>query len=119
LGLALWSFNAEMLAIRLAAPIAKRLASLEAQQVISLRLALLADGSEPAGAEAVCMVSEKMSAALEVQHAIAVAAFTSNAGLIPARIVAIYRRMIRANRYHLGGRKIPARGSPVEELKEC
>ena len=84
-----------------------------------MRLALLADGSEPAGAEAVCMVSEKMSAALEVQHAIAVAAFTSNAGLIPARIVAIYRRMIRANRYHLGGRKIPARGSPVEELKEC
>ena len=85
-----------MLAIRLAAPIAKRLANLEAQQVISLRLARLADGSEPAGAEAVRMVSEKMSAALEVQHAIAVAAFTGNAGLIPARTAAIYRRMIRA-----------------------
>src|SRR5215469_11599265 len=108
-----------MLAIRLAANIAKRQASLEAQQVISLRLALLADASEPAGAEAVRMVSEKMSAALELQHAIAVTAFTGNAGLIPSRTVAIYRRRIRANRYRLGGRKVPARGSPVAELKEC
>jgi len=39
---------------------------LEAQQVISLRLALLAGGSEPAVAEAACMVSEKKSAALQV-----------------------------------------------------
>jgi hypothetical protein len=34
-------------------------ASLEAQQVISLRLAVLAGGSESAGAEAVRMVSER------------------------------------------------------------
>ena len=75
-----------------------------------MRLSLLAGGSEPAGAEAARMVSEKMSAALEVQHAVAVAAMTGNPGLIPARTLAIYRRKIRANRHRLGGRKNTGRG---------
>jgi hypothetical protein len=83
---------------------------LEAQQVISLRLALLAGGSEQAGAEAARMASEKMSAALEIQHAVAVAAMTGNLGLIPARTLAIYRRKIRANRHRLGAGRIPATG---------
>ena len=86
-------------------------ASLEAQQVISLRLALLAGGSASAGPEAARMVSEKMSTALEVQHAAAVAAMTGNAGMIPARIVAIYRRKIRANRRRLRVGKTPAVGA--------
>jgi hypothetical protein len=55
-------------------------AGLEAQQVIGLRLAVLAGGSESAGAEAVRMVSEKMSAALEVQRAAAIAAMSGTAG---------------------------------------
>ena len=92
-------------------------ASLEAQQVINLRLALLAGGSAPAGAEAARMVSEKMSAALEVQHAVAVAAMTGNAGLIPARTLAIYRRKIRANRHRLGAAKTPATGLARRGLK--
>ena len=92
-------------------------ASLEAQQVISLRLSLLAGGSEPAGAEAARMVSEKMSAALEVQHAVAVAAMTGNAGLIPARTLAIYRRKIRANRNRLGAAKTPATGLARRRIK--
>jgi hypothetical protein len=51
-------------------------------------------------------VSEKMSAALEVQHAVAV----SNAGLIPARTIAIYHRKIRANQRRLSAAKPPATG---------
>jgi hypothetical protein len=90
---------------------------LEAQEVISLRLSLLAGGSEPAGAEAARMVSEKMSAALEVQHAVAVAAMTGNPGLIPARTLAIYRRKIRANRHRLGAAKTPATGLARRGLK--
>ena len=81
-------------------------ASLEAQEVISLRLALLAGGSESTRAETARMVSEKMSAALEVQHAVAV----SNAGLIPARTIAIYHRKIRANQRRLSAAKPPATG---------
>jgi hypothetical protein len=86
-------------------------ASLEAQQVISLRLALLASGNASAGAETARMVSEKMSTALEVQHAAAVAAMTGNAGMIPARTLAIYRRKIRANRRRLRVGKTPAAGA--------
>jgi hypothetical protein len=82
-------------------------AGLEAQHVISLRLALLAVGSEAAGAETARMVAEKMSAALEVQQAAVVAAMTGNAALIPARSVAIYRRKMRANRHRLGAAKRP------------
>jgi hypothetical protein len=85
-------------------------AGLEAQQVISLRLALLAAGSDSAGAETARMVSEKMSAALEVQHAVVTAAMTGSPGLIPARTVAIYRRKMRANRRRLGPAKKPAAG---------
>jgi hypothetical protein len=92
-------------------------ASLEAQQVISLRLAVLAGGSESAGAEAVRMVSEKMSTALEVQRAAAIAAITGNAGLIPVRTIAIYRQKIRANRRRLRAAKIPATGVARRAMK--
>jgi hypothetical protein len=55
-------------------------AALEAQQVISLRISLLAGGSEAAVAETARMVSEKMSAALEVQQEAAVVAMTVTPG---------------------------------------
>jgi hypothetical protein len=93
--------------------------SLEAHQVIGLGLALLASGSGPAGAEATRMVSEKMSAALEVQHAVAVAAITGKAELIPARTLAIYRRTIRGNRHRLGAAKPPATRLARQDVKEC
>jgi hypothetical protein len=86
-------------------------AGLEAQQVISLRLALLAACSDSAGAETARMVSEKMSAALEVQHAAVAAAMTGNPGVIPPRTVAIYRRKMRANRRRLAPAKKAGRGA--------
>lgn len=82
-------------------------ASLEAQQVISLRLALLAGGGTSAGAEATRMVSEKISTLLEVHHAAVIAAMSGNTEQIPARTLAIYRRKIRANQRRL--RAPPAR----------
>jgi hypothetical protein len=83
-------------------------ASLEAQQVIGLRLAMLMGGSHAAPAELSRMVSEKMAAALEAQHAAANAALTGNAALIPSRTIALYRRRMRANRKRLGGVKSPS-----------
>jgi hypothetical protein len=80
-------------------------ASLEAQQVIGLRLAMLMSGDEAAPAELSRMVPEKMAAALESQQAAAKAALTGNAALIPSRTIALYRRKMRANRKRLGGVK--------------
>jgi hypothetical protein len=95
----------------LAAPVVHPLAG-EPRSTASHQLApcsaLLAGGSESAGAEAVRMVSEKLSAALEVQRAAAIAAITGNAELIPARTIAIYHQKIRANRRRLRPAKTPA-----------
>jgi hypothetical protein len=85
-------------------------ASLEAQQVIGLRLAMLATGGVAASAEMNRMVAEKMSAALEAQHMATTAALTGNAAEIPSRTVALYRRKIRANRKRLNAVNSP---SPV------
>ena len=93
----------------LAAPVVPRLGG-EPRSAASHRVAVLAGGSESAGAEAIRMVSEKMSAALEVQRAGAIAGITGNAGLIPARTIAIYRQKIRANRRRLRPAKTPAAG---------
>jgi hypothetical protein len=91
-------------------------AGFEAQQVVSLRLALLA-GNGPVGPEANRMVLEKISAAMEVQHAVAVAAMSGSAGLIPARTLAIYRRKIRANRQRLEATKTSTKGLPRHGIK--
>jgi|SRR5580704_6912087 hypothetical protein len=95
--------------IFLAAPVVHRLGG-EPRSAASnsLRLAVLTGGSESTGAEAVRMVSERMPAALEVQRAAAIAVLTGNAGLIPARTIAIYRQKIRANRRRLRAAKTPA-----------
>ncbi len=82
-------------------------ASLEAQQVIGLRLSLVAGGSDGVLAELGRMAAEKMSAAVEAQHAAVVAALTGNAVLIPLQTVAIYRRKMRANRKRLSAEKSP------------
>jgi aspartate/methionine/tyrosine aminotransferase len=80
-------------------------AGLEAQQVIGLRLALLAGGREPAAAEMLRMVSEKVAAGFEIQQAAAMAAMTGGNAQIPALALAIYRRRMRANRRRLGAAK--------------
>lgn len=79
-----------------------------AKTILLARLSLLAGCSVSTGVEAIGMVSQKMSVALEVQRAAAIAAMTGNAGLIPARTIAIYRQKIRANRRRLRPAKTPA-----------
>ena len=71
--------------------------------MIGLRLALLANGREPAAVEMLRMVSEKVAAAFEVQQAAALAAMTGGNAQVPAQTLAIYRRRMRANRRRLGG----------------
>lgn len=82
-------------------------ASLEAQQVIGLRLATLAGGGMTASAEINRMVAEKFSTAIEAQQVAATAALTGNAADIPSRTVALYRRKMRANRKRLNAAKSP------------
>ncbi|MDO9427905.1 MAG: hypothetical protein Q7T93_13875 [Methylobacterium sp.] len=66
------------------------LLAMESQQVIGLRLAKLAAGGSGAQAEAHRMVSEKITAANE-------AALLMAAGGSTAKVVAGYRRKVRAN----------------------
>lgn len=75
-------------------------AGLEAQQVINLRLAMLAGGGMAASAETNWMIAEKMSAALEVQHMATTAVLTGNPAEIPST-VALYRRKMRDSRRRL------------------
>jgi hypothetical protein len=76
-------------------------AGLEAQQVISLRLAKLAGGGRSAAAEANRMTSEKLHALCQTQNMAAIAALTGKSELIPSRTLALYRRKMRANRSRL------------------
>jgi len=92
-------------------------AGLEAQQVIGLRLAMLAGGGVAASAEINRMVAEKMSAALETQHMAATAALTGNAAAIPSRAVALYRGKMRANRRRLSAAKSPSAPRPRRARK--
>jgi hypothetical protein len=69
-----------------------------AKTILLARLSLLAGCSVSTGVEAIGMVSQKISAALEVERAAAIAAMTGNAALSPARTIAIYRPKIHANR---------------------
>jgi hypothetical protein len=76
-------------------------ATLEAQQVIGLRLARLAGGGHSAWAEAARMTSEKIAALSEAQTAAVMAVLTGKAAAVPARTLALYRRKMRANRKRL------------------
>jgi hypothetical protein len=76
-------------------------ATREAQQVIGLRLARLLGGDKSAWAEANRMTSEKISTLGETQTEAAAAVLTGRAAAVPARIRALYRRKMRANRKRL------------------
>jgi hypothetical protein len=76
-------------------------ATLEAQQVIALRLARLAGGAHLPGPEATRMISEKVAALGEVQTAAMMAVLTGKAAAVPSRTLALYRRKMRANRKRL------------------
>jgi hypothetical protein len=76
-------------------------ATLEAQQVIALRLARLAGGGHSAWAEATRMTSEKVAALGEAQTVATMALLTGKAGTVPSRTLALYRRQMRANRKRL------------------
>jgi hypothetical protein len=76
-------------------------AGLEAEQVIGLRLAKLASGGNSAVVETTRMTSEKLYVLWEAQIVAAIAALSGKSGLIPSRILALYRRKMRANRRRL------------------
>ncbi|WP_264045219.1 hypothetical protein [Methylobacterium flocculans] len=75
------------------------LLAMESQQVIGLRLAMLAVGDAAAQAEAQRMVSEKIIAANEAALLIAMGGST-------ARVVAGYRRKVRSNVRRLSKRSL-------------
>ena len=72
------------------------LLAMESQQVIGLRLAKLAAGGSGAQAEAQRMVSEKIMAAHEAALLLATGGST-------AKVMAGYRRKVRANARRLAG----------------
>jgi hypothetical protein len=67
-------------------------ASLEAQQVIGLRLAKLVSGGNQATNEASRMTFEKLYTFWEAQTGATIAALTGKSSLIPSRTFALYRR---------------------------
>jgi hypothetical protein len=73
------------------------LAQFEAQRVIALRLAKLADGGAPAEFESRRMVTEKFTANIEAVAALAT-------GKSPRTIVRRYRAIMRANERRLSQR---------------
>lgn len=73
------------------------LLAMESQQVIGMRLAMLSMGGSAAQAEAQRMVTEKIMAANE-------AALLMATGGSTARVVAGYRRKVRANARRLSKR---------------
>ena len=75
-------------------------ATLEAQQVIGLRLARLVGGDHSAWTETTRMTSEK-AALGEAQTAAMMALLTGKAAAVPSRTLALYRRKMRANRKRL------------------
>lgn len=74
------------------------LANFQAQRVISLRLAKLAQGGSSAEMESRRMVTEKIAAAGEIAMAIA-------CGASPQSVVRRYRAIMRANERRLSRRK--------------
>jgi len=73
------------------------MAQFEAQRVIGLRLAKLAQGGAAAEAESHRMVSEKLTAAVEASTALAT-------GKSPRSVVRRYRTIMRANERRLNRR---------------
>jgi hypothetical protein len=76
---------------------------LEAQSVIGLRILKAALGGPAAQAEAELMVAEKAQAAWDAQALLARSILGGEAGLAPARTIALYRGRVRANQQRLSG----------------
>lgn len=76
--------------------------ALEAQAVVGLRLFQVAMG-RGSTAELSRMVSEKVETLLTAQHAASLAFAAGNAEAVPARVLGVYRRRVRANRKRLSG----------------
>jgi hypothetical protein len=76
---------------------------IEAQQVIALRMAKFAMGADPHGHEALRMVTEKAKAAMEAQRGLVQAMATGDVAGASDRVLAVYRREVRANRRRLSG----------------
>jgi hypothetical protein len=74
---------------------------IEAQQVIALRMAKFALGADPHGHEARRMVTEKAKAAMEVHLDVVQAMATGDVAGASGRVLAVYRREVRANRRRL------------------
>lgn len=75
--------------------------SLEAGEVIGLRLMKASLGGARSTDEAMLMVTEKAQAAIDAQFLIARSVLAGDAHLAPARAVALYRRRVQANRRRL------------------
>ncbi|RYF88731.1 MAG: hypothetical protein EON95_19885 [Caulobacteraceae bacterium] len=75
--------------------------AMEANTVIGLRLLKAAAGGPAADLEAGRMISEKVSAAFDLQAQLVTAALTGAHAGAPSRAVAMYRRKVRANRRRL------------------
>ncbi|MCK0195500.1 hypothetical protein MWN34_01085 [Ancylobacter sp. 6x-1] len=73
----------------------------EANMVIALRMARFASGHPDSGIEATRMVSEKMRALGSAQAELAKAAATGRLDRAAPKVVAMYRRKVRANRKRL------------------
>ena len=74
---------------------------LEAQTVIGLRLAKIAQCDSAAWAETNLMFAEKAQAMTELQTRTVLAAMTGARPMTPRKAVAHYRRKVRANRRRL------------------
>jgi hypothetical protein len=75
---------------------------LDANRVIALRLAKLAQGGRAAGDESRAMVEEKLKAAFDAQIAAATSVATGNAHLAPKRALSVYKKRVRRNLQRLG-----------------
>jgi len=81
--------------------------SVEASEVIGLRLIQAAFGGVATHAEAQLMVTEKAQAALDAQFLIAGSVMAGEAHLAPSRAVSLYRRRVQANLRRLKPRSRP------------
>lgn len=79
----------------------------EAQQVIALRLAKLAQGGQDAPHETLLMVSEKLMAAHESGALMLDAAMSGKPGLNAPEVMQLYRKKVRANRRRLAPQAAP------------
>lgn len=83
---------------------------LEAQTVVGLRLLGAVGGQIDVRQECVLMVVEKGKASWDTQALIADCVVAGEAHLVPTRVVALYRRRVRANAWRLSrsARRVPA-----------